>query len=549
MSALYESIKSNESKNTALFFENKKISYRDFNKNIRKSMTYLKKVGIKKGDIVTLVLPNIPANVYLIYSLNAIGATINIIHPLSKLQFIFEDLKDKNSDFVFLSGTLYKSVIEKLSNESSEILTKSKDNLKIFFVNLFYDKSVAARELFSLKFGKVKKNNLIHDYDDFRKCEEISANCVDDAEENKNAIFLHSGGTSGLPKTVILSDKALNNLASKVKDILGGDDPVGKNMLAVLPCFHGFGLGMGIHAPLFCGAGCVLMIKFNAKKVIKSINKNVINYIIGVPLLYKKLLKEKSFSKAKLQNLDYCFIGGDDIDEDFIIQFNDFLKARGSDAKLLEGYGLTETVTVCSVNTKADEKTGSVGKPLKGITIEIRDDNLKILPQNAIGEIFVYGDTLMTGYYNDIGQAQETMLEINGRTSIKTGDIGYLDEDGFLFIKGRKKRLIKIGGINIFPCEIENFVMKINGVAQSALVYFEREKPHLILYIKKSDKKIEDALLKSRIALELQKKFLKYCQPSEIIILDRFPLTKIGKVDYNGFVDSSTAAKNTNKIQ
>ncbi len=338
-----------------------------------------------------------------------------------------------------------------------------------------------------------------------------------------------------MPKIIELSNDSINNLAKKVPYIVN-KSLKGKSMLAVLPTFHGFGLGMGVHAPLFNQASSALMMKFNPDLVIKWINQNKVNLIIGVPLLYQKLILNKNFQKAKLTNLEFCFIGGDIVQTKLINDFNDIMIKNHSNCRLLEGYGLTETVTVCAVNTLENYKIGSVGKPLKDIDVLVYED--KILPCNEIGEIYINSNTMMNGYLNDVEASNNIKQLINNKKYIKSGDLGYIDEDGFIYIKGRKKRVFKISGINVYPLEIEKIVLENNNVFDASMEYFINPKPHTNLYIilNKNYNGDQKELI-SLLYKTLNERLIKYMIPQNIIVLNEFPKTKIGKIDHNKFID------------
>ena len=524
---LYESILKYENEGlNALYFENKSITYKQLLINIRKMITYLKGKGIKKGDIVTVVLPNIPSTVYLFYALDALGVIQNIVHPLTPAPQIIktmEEVGSKNAIVLALEYQNYKELFDS-------------SNYNFFFVNPMHDKSFLMRHAFYLKFKKVKENNHLFLLDKFHSCKEETNIISRDIEEP--SIYLHSGGTTGTPKVIEISDRAINNLAMKVDGIVN-QSIKGKSMLAVLPTFHGFGLGMGIHAPLANGASSSLMIKFNADKVIEWINQNKVNLIIGVPQLYQKLMKNPNFSSSKLSNLEFSFIGGDNVPPSLIKQFNELMKANNSSCMLLEGYGLTETVTVCNVNTKLDFKVGSVGKPLRGIEIQIRENDLNLLPNNEIGEVYISGNTTMNGYLNDIETTNKTLINLDNKLWVKTGDLGYLDNDGFLFLKGRMKRMFKISGINVYPSEVEKIATDlVDYVKDASLEYFDDGKPHMVLFlIKNKQSNKNDNEIIELVTNELNQKLLKYSLPKKIFILDEFPQTRVGKIDHSKFKD------------
>lgn len=524
MPTLYEEVLFNNHdnlKNPALYFENKVFSYQSFFSHIKKMISYFQSLGIKENDVVTVALPNLPTTIFAFYALNAIGVVQNIIHPLSKIEMIIKSMHETNSKFALVLATEYNYL-----KECSE---------KVIFVNPMHEQSVFMRLAFALKFGKIKRSDchfVLEDYLSFHEVKEVNFH-----DDERTSILLHSGGTTGSPKIIELSNRSLNNLARKVPYIVN-ENLENKSMLAVLPTFHGFGLGMGIHAPLANRASSSLMMKFNSKKIIKWINQGKINMIIGVPLLYQKLMKDENFLKSKLNYLEFCFVGGDNVQINLINEFNRLMKENGSSCLMLEGYGLTETVTVCTVNTRENFKIGSVGQGLNGIEIQIRDENKNLLLNNEIGEVYIHGNTLMNGYYLDQKATDATLVEIDGKPYIKTGDLGYLDEAGFLFLKGRMKRMFKLSGINIYPLEIEKIALENNDVYEASMEFFANPKPHTVLYLiknKKSNKSDEDII--NELYSVFNERLIKYSIPTKIVFLDHFPQTLVGKIDHNGFKD------------
>ncbi len=525
---LYEKIALNEELDVkALYYEDKAFSYKELMINIRKMANYFKKHGIEKGDVVTVSLPNIPSTVYTLYALDALGVVQNIVHPLTPVEKVIETMKDTGSKAVVLLATAY-GAYEKLFQGLKEM---------VFFANPMHDNSLLLRYGFFFRFKRVKEDKHLFLLDRFHKepeCRELISR-----EEKETSIFLHSGGTTGNPKVICLSDYAINNLVDKAEYILGGSME-GKAMLAVLPIFHGFGLAMGVHTPLANGGSCTLMMKFNPKQTIRFINENKINLMIGVPQLFLKLLKQEDFAKAKLSNLEYAFIGGDNVPPSLIADFDAMMETHGSACRLAEGYGLTENVTVCSVNTREFSKAGSVGKALIGLEVKILDEDLKELSRGEVGELYLTGDTLMNGYRMDERTTAEALVRIEGKIWLRTGDLAYLDEEGYIFLKGRKKRMFKISGMNVYPSEVEKIATDNVDIADAALEFFPEPSPHMILYlIKKPSCKRSEAELKALVMTELARNVLKYSMPKSIIFMDKFPETTVGKIDHSKFEDQS----------
>ncbi len=523
--SLYERLLRQEhSAAVAVYYGRRSISYPALLRNVRKMIGYFRSLGIRQGDVVTVSLPNIPVSVYALYALNAVGAVQNIVHPLAPVPELIRTAKETGSKLVILLSN-------RCQGQEGEI---AESGLSFALANPMHDCSLPLRLFCRLRYGGGLGSDRIFDLERFRK----AAECRDAVKRDTAApcMLLHSGGTTDVPKIIELSDDALNHLAAKTDGILpNGVD--GKAMLAVLPAFHGFGLGMGIHTPLYWGATCSLMTRFDVRQTIRWIDEGKVNFIIGVPLLYQKLMKDPAFAACRLQHLECAFIGGDHVPPSLIASFNRLMQEKGSSCLMLEGYGLTETVTVCNVNTTQDNRPYSVGKPLRGIELSIRDEAEQPLPAGTVGEVYVSGDTLMNGYYRDPAATERALRLLDGRQWVRTGDLGYLDEDGFLFLKGRKKRVFKIAGMNIYPSEVERVATDLQeDVFDAALVLFEIPKPHTVLFLvrnKHSDHTEEE--IRRTVYEQMERKLLKYCLPQQILFLDTFPKTQVGKTDYKAF--------------
>ena len=296
---------------------------------------------------------------------------------------------------------------------------------------------------------------------------------------------------------------------------------------------------MGIHAPLYWGATSALMTKFDVAKTLRWIHQGKVNVILGVPLLYQKLMKHPAFAEGDLSHIECAFVGGDNVPPSLIESFNALMEREGSAGKMLEGYGLTETVTVCAVNTHKDFRIGSVGKPLRGIEITVRDENQSILPAGTVGEVYIAGDTLMNGYYKDKTATEKTILILEGKAWVRSGDLGYLDEEGYLFLKGRIKRVYKIAGINVYPAEVEKIATDLTeDIHDAALELFESPKPHLTLFLirnKNSSRSEEE--IRETVMERISGRMTKYCIPEKVIFLESFPKTKVGKIDHKAFAE------------
>jgi len=348
----------------------------------------------------------------------------------------------------------------------------------------------------------------------------------------KTAFLLHSGGTSGEPKTIELSNYAINFLANKLPYVMDLENFGNVHMLAVLPMFHGFGLCMGIHGMLMAGGVDTLMPKFDADAAVKLIRNNQCNVIIGVPSLFESLLRHEEFRSQDVKKIIQAYVGGDYVAQDLKNRFNEVMEYYYAPARLLEGYGLTEVVTVASVNTLKENAEGTVGRPLPDIEIKIYDsENNSFMEPEKSGEILVSGPTMMNGYLNDKEATKATIVKIGTQKWVRTGDYGFIDTEGFVHFKQRLKRIIKVSGMPVLPAEIENFLMNYKEVKEVAAVGVSDpllgSKVKLFIAFNKGIDRLSDNDIKKLIKENIS----RYAEPAEIVVLDELPKTIIGKIN------------------
>ena len=265
------------------------------------------------------------------------------------------------------------------------------------------------------------------------------------------AVYLHSGGTTGSPKTIELSSHNFNVLAIQGPQIIGFDlekfDPTQTDfsIVSILPMFHGFGLCMGIHTILANGMRSILVPQFSPDKLAEVIRKEHPSMIAAVPTLLEGIMKSGKLADADLSCLKAVFCGGDSLPSELKNRFDDFIKSRGADCQVREGYGLTETVTVCAVNHVHSNRAGTVGIPLADMMMKVVEPGTQtMLPAGQDGEFCIAGPTVMIGYLND-EEATNTTVQTHedGLRWVHTGDYGFMDEDGFFHFKQRIKRILK----------------------------------------------------------------------------------------------------------
>ena len=450
---------------------------------------------------------------YCFYALNRLGVVAHMVHPLAPLN----QLKK------FMAGAKSKLLIT-LSINLDKYASLAADD-KIISVHPARSLPGIMRALFDIKVKPYKGDMTnIYDFSSVRVDNIVPKPKRDGAT---TGVYLHSGGTGGEPKIIELSDDAVNSLARRGAEALETADVKDKYMLAALPMFHGFGLTMCIHSILIHGGVSVLMPKFDPKLAVKLIRKNKLHFIIGVPALFRTLLKQKGFDGKALKNIYLAFVGGDCAPQDLLDEFNGKMESVGASGRLYEGYGLTETVTVCAVNNNAHNKRGSMGYMLSDLkAIIVEPDGTTPLPAGTKGEIAISGDTLMVGYLDNEEENKRVFFEYDGERYVRTGDFGYIDDDGFLYFIQRLKRIIKIAGISVYPKEIEASMLEMNGVTGACAVeYNAGGKTKIALYYTGEE---HDA---DKVRAKIEADLSRYAVPTIVEHIDAIPVTPVMKAD------------------
>ncbi len=525
----------------ALDFMGKITSYAKLVEKIEDAAKAFISYGIKKDDVVTICMPNTPQAIVCLYALNRIGAIANMVHPLSSQKNITFYLDYSESKMILTLDQFYEKVEKAVSEAERDtvILTaRIQDELPLI-------KSIAYKYLKNKENNKfpTRKTDLV--WADFVKTgKSVTLPPVEFSKE-KTAVILYSGGTSGTPKGIQLSDFNFNALGMQVAEISGCNLDYGCKFLSVMPVFHGFGLGIGIHTVLENGALSILIPQFTKESYAKAVLKNKPNFIAGVPTLYEALLKVDVFKGADLSFLIGVFSGGDALSPELKKRADAFFKEHNANLQIREGYGLTECVTASCVTPVDRSKVGSIGVPLRDTEYRIVEPGtFNYLPAGEMGEIILTGPTLMLGYMKADEENAKTMRkDENGTTWLFTGDMGYMDEEGFVYFKQRMKRLIVTSGYNVYPSHIENILDKHEAVDCSCVIgvkdpyKMQRVRAYIAL---KNGFEAND---------ETKEKILSYCKeyldvferPKEIIFKDELPKTLVGKVAYHTLEEEAAA--------
>jgi long-chain acyl-CoA synthetase len=350
------------------------------------------------------------------------------------------------------------------------------------------------------------------------------------------SVILYSGGTSGTPKGICLSDLNFNACAMQAKEAIGVEFGYGLTMLSCMPCFHGFGLGINLHTVLIHGACCILMPSFTSKSYANMLAKKKPNFIAGVPTIFEALLHMPQLDGVNLGFLQGMFCGGDSLSVELKKKVDTFLKEHGSSIQIREGYGLTECVTASCLTPKDVYKEGSIGLPFPDtFYCIVKPGTDEEVPRGEEGEIILTGPTLMLGYLNNEKETAETLRTLpDGRTWLYTGDLGYMDEEGYIYYRQRIKRMIITNGYNVYPGQIENVIDSCPEVSYSCVIGVKdpRRMQKVKAYIVLKDGVVGDDACKERIMTTLQHNVAKYALPREIEFRRELPKTLVGKVAY-----------------
>ncbi len=523
----------------ALLFEGKYTTFREFVERIEQTAKAFVKFGIKKDDVVTICMPNTPQGVICLYALNRIGAVANMVHPLSSQKNITFYLDYSESKMILTLAQFYDKVraaADEAEKDVTVLVARIRDELP-FPKNLLF-RAVKNKEAVNIPEGK---NDLI--FSEFVKNTDGITLPEVVFDKNKTAVILYSGGTSGTPKGIMLSDFNFNALGMQVAEISGCNLDYGCKFLSVMPIFHGFGLGIGIHTVLENGAMCILIPQFTKETYAKAVLKHKPNFIAGVPTLYEALLKVDIFNGADLSFLIGVFSGGDSLSPELKKRADKFLKEHNASVQIREGYGLTECVTASCVTPHDRAKEGSIGLPIRDMIYKIVEPGtFNELPRGERGEIIITGPTLMLGYMNaDEENAKTLRVDENGTTWMFSGDMGLMDEEGFVYFKQRMKRLIVTSGYNVYPTHIENILDKHDAVDYSCVIGvrdpYKMQRVRAYIVLKSGFEATE----------ETKQQILDYCKtyldvferPKEIIFKDELPKTLVGKVAYHSLEEEA----------
>jgi len=497
-------------KNIAYEYFGKKLSYEHFLENIDIIARSLKSIGVKEDDKVSICMPNTPEAIIMFYAINKIGAVANMIHPLSAEKEIEFYLKKSKSEFLLTIDLAYdkvKSISKKY--KFKKVIVASPDNDMDILMKMLYKLASKSTKM------ELDTKTSIYWKDFINLADEYNKETLVHRKDSDLAAILYSGGTTGDPKGIMLTNLCFNAVALQCKYMVKPKD--GESILSIMPIFHAFGLGICIHTPLTLGVKCILVPQVRPRKINSIIEKKKPNFIAVVPSLFEVMIKDKKLKKNALTSVTCCVCGGDFLNYDLKKKSEQFLKEHGSNAVIRIGYGLTESTGATCISPIENYKTKCIGFPFpdnlyKIVKIGTHDEEL----YGNLGEICISGPSIMTGYLDDEEQTAQTLrIHSDGKIWLHTGDIGFMDKDGLVYFESRLKRVIISSGYNIYPSYIEELVNKHPKVETSVAIGMDHEIKgqviKLIIVLKDGIKATKD--IKNDIESYCKKNIAKYAHP------------------------------------
>lgn len=516
---------------TALEYFGRKITYADFIVQVKRTTAALRAMGVQKGEILTVVSVMTPEIIYLFYAADRMGATLNLVDPRYSAEGIHDYITEVNSRILVCLNVTYDRCVQAAKRTHVEkVLVLSPANSLPMPLQLGYKMKNPDRNRYA--------SNVIH-WNDFiqkGKGQNTTAEPFDPAHA---CVVVHTGGTTGSPKGVMLSDSNFNAIAQQ----FAAFDQLmcrGQKLMNIMPPFIAYGYACGVHLPLSLGLTVLIVPNLDPAKLGSLVLKHKPEHMFGVPSHYQQMAADPKLKDADLSFIRNYAAGGDSIAQGAEQTVNDFLAAHGVQHAMAKGYGMTEVSSAATAAAGHNNKPGSVGIPLVNTLVSVFDPGTDHeLSIGQRGELCISGPTLMLGYY---GMPEETANLLrrhsDGRVWAHTGDLGYMDEQGFVYVESRIKRIIiRHDGFKVFPSMIENVISRHPAVQQCSVVgcadkeHVQGRLPFVYLVLEPSA-----VAKKKQIIRELREMCAEglpeYVQPIAYKFISSMPMTPIGKVDY-----------------
>jgi long-chain acyl-CoA synthetase len=512
-------------------------SYREFLASIDACANALAALGLARGERILISMPTSPQGVIAFYAANKLGAVPALIHPLSTAPEI--------EHYLNASGARIALTLDAFYDRFAGV--KPKQPLETLILARIPD-FLSPLKKFGFWLTKGRKIPRVGADARVRWWADLMTGLHPVAPRGGTstrdaAAILFSGGTTGVPKGILLSNR--NFIAEGMQAAAWGGMGEGHSILAILPIFHGFGLGVCVNAAFMAGGKSILVPIFTAETVAKLLRAKRPNLLVGVPTLYDALARDPSLAKADLSCLRATFSGADTLPRPVKERFEKLVDERGGRVRLLEGYGLTEAVTAIMATPLDEYREGSIGIPFPDMLAQIcRVGAEEVLAPGEEGEICISGPAVMLGYLDDPEATREALrVHDDGRTWLHTGDLGKMDADGFFYFTVRLKRMIKSSGFNVYPAQVEDVLYRHPLVAEACVAGVpdpaQVERVHAFVVLKNPGQANPDT--EQKLIEHCRAQLIKWSCPREIEFRAELPKTRVGKIDYKLLVQEHTA--------
>jgi len=516
----------------ATFFMGGRVNYDELDRRILLTARALLAAGVRPGERVLICLPNLPQTVHCFYALNRIGAVAAMLHPLATAG----DIQRSANIVRCRTAIVLDLFLDKFAG-----VTADGAPLRIICVHVSTElrgvKRAAYRLLRERKAVQAQRRIPVLDWPDFMAgAARVPELPPDGGGADDPAVVIFTGGSTGTPKGALLSNLNLNAMALQTVEAGNAITEQGSTMLAIMPMFHGFGLGVGVHTALGNGGASILIPRFTPKSYIQNLRWDKPNYIAGVPALFDAMIREPSARGLDLSFLKGVFSGGDAMTPDQHRRVNEFLDAHGSPVHVREGYGLTESVSANCLTPEDQYREGSIGVPYPDVYFKIvKPGTAEEVPVGREGEICISGPSVMLGY---VDQPQETADALrrhsDGRVWLHTGDLGRMDGDGYFYFIQRIKRIIVTNGYNVYPSQVEQVLEAHPLVDRCCVVGVpdEHRGQRVQAYIQLIRGTAPSDEVRRDLSAYISHAVAAYAKPRDLFFTDELPTTLVGKVDF-----------------
>lgn len=523
--------------NVAINYYGNEITFEEFFRKIEETAKAYRKLGVSKGDVVTVFSMTNPELEITLYALNMLGAVINLMDVRSDSEKLEQELKNSNSKVLLIMDNFIDKVVDfKNPNVIENIITLSPYNslpkLKNKIVSILKHDT-------KLKANKMKLKNMYN----MVEWNEFISNGVDVELENifgqdvsnELVALVHTGGTTGVAKTVKLSNKNFNSMVINFEAFKAYEK--GDKFLNVIVPFVAYGVLGAMHLPLCLGLTNIIAPIITPKEFTEFMIKYKPNNLLAVPTYWDDFINNKKVQKMDLSFLKHPGSGGDATPKEKEIKINDFFADRNSEAVIELGYGMTEVGSAATACVGKINSIQSVGVPLvKNEAKVINPDTNEEVNFNELGEICLTAPTTMLGYVDNKEEEEKLFyFDENNKRWIRSGDLGYMDEKGFIYLVGRIKRMLIRGGFKVYPSEIENVITKNYGINECCVVGKNSKEygNEPVAYITiKNGMEYDTENLIEQIKNECMNLLSSYSVPIDFIVIEEMPLTAVGKIDY-----------------